>query len=55
MKMTMLIFVFGTLMFAVDGRPIGGIIAEAGNLRSCLRTLILLIILIALIALRVST
>ncbi|HYF64852.1 MAG TPA: hypothetical protein VD886_18655 [Herpetosiphonaceae bacterium] len=54
MEMTMLIFLCGTMMFAVDGKPIGGIVAEAGNPRSCLRTLVLLMVLIALIAMSVS-
>jgi hypothetical protein len=53
MEVTMLIFVCSTVMFAVDGRPIGGIVAEAGNPRSCLRTLVLLMVLIALIAMSV--
>lgn len=54
LEVTMLIFVCSTVMFAVDGRPIGGIVAEAGNPRSCLRTLVLLMVLIALIAMSVS-
>jgi hypothetical protein len=49
MAILMLIFVCGTVMFAVDGKPIGGIVAEAGNPRSCLLTLILFLVLIGLI------
>jgi hypothetical protein len=52
--MMMLIFVCGTVMFAVDGKPIGGIVAEAGNPRSCLLTLVLFIVLIALIAMSIT-
>jgi len=54
MAMMMLIFVCGTVMFAVDGKPIGGIVAEAGNPRSCLLTLVLVLVLIGLIAMSIT-